>query len=508
MTLPEALRPWATTLSTMDLDLATALGPLLQDLDEFITAATATHPHRGEPDGFGGIGLRGEPERILVSEWAFAEHFPHEFLRKAATGELLYTTPEFVETHRKGRAAVLVDAGPDQLGAARLVQLAALIVLQRREPDLLLGVLGDEPGTWHPAGITRLLDARRATRPDQSDVQRWADTVDDLWLLSSPRLTAPRCLTTTESAWDERGATAVRVELNGLSTELTLPGRRHGIRLLRGNLRKPPVEQKRPGNPVRCPSFPGGEKVLLARGGSDQELVTLRVLSGVQRTHRLPGRVFAAAQIDNRLVTLVERDGVVRVHVIGNQLKRFSRLAVTVEDLGIDPEQAARTRLAPLHLFGNTLLCRWDENANWLGLEPEARPRLTEFAVVAPGSYRGDEPRTSPAPVLFGPARLSATTQDGIRWRFDGHPDIQLPSGARPLGLHLFEDNRPGIVFQEGIILRVRTAVHTRTLTAWSDATAVVHPIQPWVAVPRDDGRIEVGHLVTGQRIATMRGDA
>jgi hypothetical protein len=35
-----------------------------------------------------------------------------------------------------------------------------------------------------------------------------------------------------------------------------------------------------------------------------------------------------------------------------------------------------------------------------------------------------------------------------------------------------------------------------------------VHPVQPWVAVPRPDGRIEVGHLISGQRIATMRGDA
>lgn len=505
MTLPEALRPWATTLSTMDLDLATALGPLLRDLDEFITAATATHPHRGEPDGFGGIGLRGEPERILVSEWALAEHFPHEFLRRAATGELLHTTPEFVETREKGQVAVLVDAGPDQLGAARLVQLAALIVVQRREPDLLLGVLGDEPGTWHPASLPRLLDARRATRPDQRDIGRWADTVDDMWLLSSPRLTGRRCLTTTESAWDERGATAVRVELNGLSTELTLPGRRHGIRLLRGNLRTPP-EEKRTGSPVRFPSFPGGEKVLLARGGSDRELVTLRVLSGVQRTHRLPGRVLAAAQVDDRLVTLVERDGAVHPHVIGNQLKRFYRLVVPVEELGIDPARVAATGLAPLHVLGNALLCRWDDK--WLRLEPGVRPYVTDFAVVAPGQYRGEEARTSRTPVLFGPAPLSATSSDGIRWRFDGKPDIRLPQGARPLGLHLFEGGEPGIVFQEGLILRVRTATRTRTLTAWSGAPAVVHPVQPWVAVPRDDGRIEVGHLVTGQRIATMRGDA
>lgn len=504
MTLPDALRPWATTLSTMDVDLATALGPLLRDLDEFIDAATTTHPHHGEPDGFGGIGLKGEPERLLVSEWALAEHFPHEFLRKAATGELLHTTPEFVEPHRRGQAAVLVDAGPDQLGAARLVQLAALIVLQRREPGLLLGVLGDQPGTWHPAGITRLLDARRTTRPDQSDVAKWADTVDDLWLLSSPRLTTRRCLTTAESAWDERGATAVRVELNGLSTELTLPGRRYGVRLLRGNLRTPPKEEKRAGV-VRFPSFPGAEKVLLARGVTDHDLVTLQVLSGIQRHHRLPGRVLAAAQVHNRLVTLVERDGVVRPHVIGNQLKQFYRLAVTAEELGIDPEQVAVTGLAPLHVSGATMLCRWNEN--WWVLQAGERPRVSEFAVVAPGNHHTDEPRTSRTPALHGPPPLHATSHDGLRWRFERPPDILLPDGARPLGLHLFEGNAPGIVFQEGLILRVRTAARTRTLTAWSGAPAVVHPMQPWVAVPRDDGRIEVGHLITGKRIATMRGD-
>lgn len=506
MTLPDALRPWATTLSTMDLDLATALGPLLKDLDEFINAATTTHPHRGEPDGFGGIGLKGEPERILVSEWALAEHFPHEFLRKAATGELLHTTPEFVEPHRRGQAAVLVDAGPDQLGAARLVQLAALIVLRRREPGLLLGVLGDEPGTWHPADLMRLLDARRATRPDQDDVRKWAGTVDDLWLLSSPKLTSPRCLTTTESAWDDEGATAVRVELNGLATELTLPGRRHGVRLLRGNLRTPPRERKP--TTLRFPSFPGAEKVLLARGGTDRELVVLRVLSGARKVYRVPGRLLAAAQVDKRIVTLVEQDGVVRPHVIGNQVRTLSRLRVPAEVLGIDPEQVAATGLAPLHLDGNVVLCRWNESWNWWALEAGVTPHLTEFAVVAPGNHPADEPRTSETPVLFGPPPLVARPGKGNRWRFDGHPDIVLPDGARTLGLHLFEDNRPGIVFQEGLIVRVRTAVRTRTLTTWSGAPAVVHPMQPWIAVPRPDGRIEVGHLVSGQRITTVRGEA
>jgi hypothetical protein len=507
MTLPAALRPWASTLSTMDADLATALGPLLKDLDEFITAATTTHPHRGEPDGFGGIGLKGEPERILVSEWALAEHFPYEFLRRAATGELLYTTPEFVEPHRRGQTAVLVDAGPDQLGAARLVHLAALIVLQRREPELLLGVLGDEPGTWHPADLKRLLDARRITRPDQSDVQQWADTVDDLWLLSGPRLTSPRCLTTTESAWDDHGATAVRVGLNGLTTELTLPGRRHGVRLLRGNLRTPPEEKTRVGA-VRFPSFPGAEKVLLARGGTDRDLVVLRVYSGTQKVYRVPGRLLAAAQVDKRIVTLVEQDGVVRPHVIGNQIRTFSRLRVPAEELGIDPEQVAATGLAPLHLVGNTVLCRWNEDWNWWALEAGVRPYLTEFAVVAPGSHPADEPRTSETPRLFGPPPLSARSDDGIRWRIDDQPDIWLPGGARPLGLHRFEGDRPGIVFQEGIIVRVKIWDRTRTLTAWSGTHAAVHPIEPWIAVQRDDGRIEIGHLVTGERIATMRGDA
>jgi len=505
MTLPEALRPWAPTLSTMDLDLATALGPLLKDLDEFITAATATHPHTGEPDGFGGIGLRGEPERILVSEWALAEHFPHEFLRKAATGELLHTTPEFVERHRKGQAAVLVDAGPDQLGAARLVQLAALVVLRRREPDLLLGVLGDEPGTWHPADLERFLDARRATRPDQADVARWADTVDDLWVLSGPRLTAPRCLTTTEAAWDEQGATAVRVELNGLATELTLPGRRHGVRLLRGNLRTPPAQPKR-GTTLRFPSFPGAERVLLARGGTDRELVTLRVRSGIQQTHTLPGRLLAAAQVHKRLVTLVERDGVVRPHVIGNRLRYLSRIEANADELGIDPARVADTGLAPLHLHEGTVLCRWDEKTNWWCLEPGSPPFLTEFAAVAPGAHHSDPPRTSETPDLFGPAPLVAKWQDWRRWRI-ADQDVELPAKARPLGLHLFEGRRPGIVFGEGLVLRVRTAAGTRTLTAWSGAPAAVHPAQPWVAVRRDDGRIEVGDLVTGKRIATMRGD-
>ena len=496
MTLPVALRPWADVLSTMDVELATALGPLLKDLDEFISAATTTHPHQGEPDGFGGIGRRGEPERILVSEWALAEDHPHEFLRRAATGELLYTTPEFTEPHRRGQAAVLVDAGPDQLGAARLVQLAALIVLQRREPGLLLGVLGDEPGAWQPASSTRLLRARRATRA--TNVEAWAETVDEMWLLSSPRLTSRRCLTTTESAWDEHGATAVRVELNGLSTELTLPGRKHGVRLLRGNLR-PPARS----STLRHPLFHGNH--LLARGGGDRELFALSVVHGRLRRHTLPGRVLAAATAKRRLIALVENDGDISVHVIGKKFGHLTRVRATADELGIDPAQVAAEGLAPMHLYREgSLLCLL--NGRWWRLRPDHPPYETSYAVVAPGD-QPEEPCTVTEPILLGPPPWHANSRDGQTWKIEGSEDITVPEGARVLALTLL-DLRPAIVYQEGVILRARTAMRTRTFTTWSDAPVIVHPTQPWVAVQRTDGRIDVGHLQTIQEIATMRGDA
>jgi hypothetical protein len=69
---------------------------------------------------------------MVIGEWLLADELPDEFLRRAAAGELLYLGTAHRHDPPHGVVRVLVDTGPDQLGAGRLVQLAALIVVHRR----------------------------------------------------------------------------------------------------------------------------------------------------------------------------------------------------------------------------------------------------------------------------------------------------------------------------------------------------------------------------------------
>ena len=96
-----------------------------------------------------------------MSRWALAEVMPDEFLRRAVSGELLHLQPARRSGQLRGRLAVLLDAGPDQLGAPQLLQLAALIVLPRhaarRGSELLVGILGDPPGQWRSGPAESLL---------------------------------------------------------------------------------------------------------------------------------------------------------------------------------------------------------------------------------------------------------------------------------------------------------------------------------------------------------------
>lgn len=158
MQLPPALQPWAEPLSALDAELAVALGPLIRQLDQLLTRQDTAAGTHGPLDGYDGITRQGSPTRMLMSEWALADTVPDEFLRRAVNAELLYLEPAYQQDRDRGSVAVLLDTGPDQLGAARLVQLATLIVLLRRTTargqDLSLGILTSPPAPGTPAAPT------------------------------------------------------------------------------------------------------------------------------------------------------------------------------------------------------------------------------------------------------------------------------------------------------------------------------------------------------------------
>src|SRR5258708_3953997 len=125
MRLPPALAPWASALALLDIELAAALGPVVRQLDQLISRHDPGLGKHGELNGYDGITRRGDPARILASEWAIADAVPEEFLRRVAAAELLHLAPACQQDQSLGRVAILVDTGTDQLRAARLVHPAA-----------------------------------------------------------------------------------------------------------------------------------------------------------------------------------------------------------------------------------------------------------------------------------------------------------------------------------------------------------------------------------------------
>ena len=370
--LPPALRPWAESLAFLTVEAALHIGPLIRRLDALVRRHDATHSAQGEPDGYGGLTNRGHPERLLLSEWLLAEELPLEFLRRAASRELLHINPTFRTPQPEGSVAVFCDVGPDQLGAARLVQLAALIVLHRRAltrgSALLVGLSGEPADLWHDGELPEQFAAWRTsrsalspTREELDDRDRVLDDAAELWVLAGTGLAAAvpahaLLLTTTESAWDKHGATAVDVRFERRTTTLAVPPGRLSVRTLRGAaLRRAWTEPSTAGTgPFSCPSFSSTDRRLLLRGDRPDVLIATSVPtnrgggSARPRTHILSGPVVAASSLGGkRLVALVlGRDDQLRCEVVGKALGLVDRIEVHLGDLGLRPRRSALRRAA------------------------------------------------------------------------------------------------------------------------------------------------------------------
>ncbi|MBM7112976.1 hypothetical protein [Archangium primigenium] len=278
--LPEALRPWAAHLSLFPEELALALGGAVARL------AAALGPPRirgdasgGEPQGYDGLTRRGTPDRLLVSEWLLAMEAPDEFVRRAAFGEQAYLRPAFRAPREGRRCVVLLDAGPDQLGAPRIAHLALLVVLARRAEaagaDFLWGVLQASPEEGTTPGVTAAtldtwLKRRRAEPPDEARLGAWreglrgAGAAEEVWLVGSARLGRLR---------GTEGLSRVAVD------EVVAPGPRRlavEVRPARGPVRPvvldlPPVAQC-----VRLLRDPFGTATAAPRSGFDSPVRSLR----------------------------------------------------------------------------------------------------------------------------------------------------------------------------------------------------------------------------------------
>jgi len=253
--LPAALATWGPELEELAPDLLDDLQPWLLRLAASL-GPLKSHHQRGEgaPDGFDGLTRKGPYARLLGTEWLLAEHYPDEFLRRAAQAEhLFYDLATEVPAGRRS-CVVLFDAGPEQWGAPRILQLALLVTLARRarlaSVQFSWGLVQDplKPlvQDLSPQSALRLLEGRAAQLADSDSVQRWRDhvaklgmPVDETWWVGGPTLRrhAPK-----DERWAEicepLSLSERRVSLrlgppHAQELSLTLPSTKKSVRLLR-----------------------------------------------------------------------------------------------------------------------------------------------------------------------------------------------------------------------------------------------------------------------------------
>ncbi len=202
--LPPALGPWATQLALFPEDLALSLGHHVARLAAAIGSLRPRgEADGGEPQGYDGLARRGSYERLLLTEWLYALDSPDEFIRRAAFGEQAFLKPAFKQPQGARRTVVLLDAGPDSLGAPRIAHLALLIVMQRRAEaagaEFTWGVLQSPPdrSTFHavtPAAVLSWLSARSGVPVRGEHIARWREALEigsapeDGWLVGDARL--------------------------------------------------------------------------------------------------------------------------------------------------------------------------------------------------------------------------------------------------------------------------------------------------------------------------------
>ncbi|GAA5023723.1 hypothetical protein [Kitasatospora paranensis] len=558
--LPAALAPWAGTLSVLTTELAVALGPLLRRLDVLIGEHDPAADVIGDPDGLGGLARSGRPDQLLPSEWLLADEYPDEFLRRLVDGELLHLAPEFRTPAVRGRIAVLVDTGPTQAGAGRLVQLAALLVLHRRAAargtELIVGVLGDPSGRWLTGDLSELLPAwlaaRRPADPTAADVQRalaGLDAADRAWVLTSPRL-ADRLpaqsgvLRSEPARWSADGAGHVVVRLDRTTVELPLPASGTAVRALRGAgfRRAEPVTVGGPaavagGAAGRAlPAFTTDARTLLARGGRPATLLAVNLPNHDggpatvvrSRRHDLPGPVLAAGRIGRRLIALYVRDGLLAPYVSGRPFGGPGSHTADLAAFGVDGDtlsaELTGRPVVPLLRDGDDLLLPLADH--WWRLAADGG--VTDDGPLGSGSHERQHFNRSREPRLFGGKPLPeaeharhflhgsgshAWSDDGRTWQlrtaWGDESRISFRENAEVIGL-VQEGRQPALITVSGsghLVRRVR-ADGVRTLTRFSGGSGppAVHPSAPLIAAETRPGRIVVGDANTG-RIHFLIGD-
>ncbi|MEO1170512.1 MAG: hypothetical protein AAFX94_00440 [Myxococcota bacterium] len=197
MRLPRHLRPWSGLLEGLAPEVALALGDWLPRMDAALGPSRQTPQYTGEVEGYAGLVRRGSYERLLLSEWALADEVPEEFLRRAVSGEHSFLELAYQIPKESGQLYALFDCGPRQLGAPRLVHLAAMLVLLRRARDnggeLLIAPLQDPSQLQEVLSVQGAVEAllrwRTLHAPSAEAMSHWEEFFADpgdasVWLFA------------------------------------------------------------------------------------------------------------------------------------------------------------------------------------------------------------------------------------------------------------------------------------------------------------------------------------
>jgi hypothetical protein len=201
--LPPHLAAWTPYLRLFPEEIALVLGPMVARLAALTGSAPLDHAQEGIPNGYDGIARKGPYDRLLTAEWLLQEELPDEFLRRAIAGEHLFLQRAYQESSAAKQTIALFDAGPDQLGAPRIAQLALLIVLAQRAArqgaNLQWGIFQDGASLLME-GVTKgavraLLEARRAAPVTPDDIGRWMSLpgvarASEIWFIGAESLAA------------------------------------------------------------------------------------------------------------------------------------------------------------------------------------------------------------------------------------------------------------------------------------------------------------------------------
>ncbi len=205
-----------------------------------------------EPSGYDKISRRGNYDNLLLSELALSELMPDEFIRKATESELLFLTQGKTEQKNSASIILLLDAGPQQLGAPRIAHIAIwLLLIMRAEKyraKFYWGIVqspnhfSDERSTY---GLRNLLKARTFLIPNDDQLAEWGKKIQEYdignseaWVVSNNLFKKPdwiNCQISIMSDFEQKNLHLTKLfKNNNRQTTISIPPINIATRLLQG----------------------------------------------------------------------------------------------------------------------------------------------------------------------------------------------------------------------------------------------------------------------------------